>query len=325
MSNALRTLASVSAFFSKTFALWVIVFALISYYFPQGFLFLLPYVSILLGVVMFGMGLTLSPKDFSEVFHRPIQVIIGIVGQFILMPLIAFFLVKVFGLSADLAAGVLLVGCCPGGTSSNVMSYLGKGDVPLSVTITSCTTILAPLVTPGLFWLFAHQYIEVDPAAMFWSIVKIVLLPIIGGVIINALFGTVVRKVVIALPLISVFAIISIVTAVVAASAEKIAETALIIFLVVALHNCIGYLCGYLLGKVFGMKLAQKKTLAIEIGMQNSGLAAALAAKLAASGAINPIAAVPGAVFSVWHNISGPILATFFANLKDKDEKEDSI
>lgn len=320
MSNALRTLASISAFFSKTFALWVIAFALISYYFPQGFLFLLPYVSILLGVVMFGMGLTLSPKDFSEVFHRPIQVIIGIVGQFILMPLIAFFLVKVFGLSADLAAGVLLVGCCPGGTSSNVMSYLGKGDVPLSVTITSCTTILAPLVTPGLFWLFAHQYIEVDPAAMFWSIVKIVLLPIIGGVVINALFGTVVKKVVVALPLISVFAIISIVTAVVAASAEKIAETALIIFLVVALHNCIGYLFGYLLGKVFGMKLAQKKTLAIEIGMQNSGLAAALAAKLAATGAINPIAAVPGAVFSVWHNISGPILATFFANLKDKDE-----
>ena len=320
MSNALRTLASISAFFSKTFALWVIVFALISYYFPQGFLFLLPYVSILLGVVMFGMGLTLSPKDFSEVFHRPIQVIIGIVGQFVLMPLIAFFLVKAFGLSADLAAGVLLVGCCPGGTSSNVMSYLGKGDVPLSVTITSCTTILAPLVTPGLFWLFAHQYIEVDPAAMFWSIVKIVLLPIIGGVVINALFGTVVKKVVVALPLISVFAIISIVTAVVAASAEKIAETALIIFLVVALHNCIGYLFGYLLGKVFGMKLAQKKTLAIEIGMQNSGLAAALAAKLAATGAINPIAAVPGAVFSVWHNISGPILATFFANLKDKDE-----
>lgn len=320
MSNALRTLASISAFFSKTFALWVIAFALISYYFPQGFLFLLPYVSILLGVVMFGMGLTLSPKDFSEVFHRPIQVIIGIVGQFVLMPLIAFFLVKAFGLSADLAAGVLLVGCCPGGTSSNVMSYLGKGDVPLSVTITSCTTILAPLVTPGLFWLFAHQYIEVDPVAMFWSIVKIVLLPIIGGVVVNALFGTVVKKVVVALPLISVFAIISIVTAVVSASAERIAETALIIFLVVALHNCIGYLFGYLLGKVFGMKLAQKKTLSIEIGMQNSGLAATLATKLATIGAINPIAAVPGAVFSVWHNISGPILATFFANLKDKDE-----
>lgn len=259
MSNALRTLASISAFFSKTFALWVIAFALISYYFPQGFLFLLPYVSILLGVVMFGMGLTLSPKDFSEVFHRPIQVIIGIVGQFVLMPLIAFFLVKAFGLSADLAAGVLLVGCCPGGTSSNVMSYLGKGDVPLSVTITSCTTILAPLVTPGLFWLFAHQYIEVDPAAMFWSIVKIVLLPIIGGVVVNALFGTVVKKVVVALPLISVFAIISIVTAVVSASAERIAETALIIFLVVALHNCIGYLFGYLLGKVFGNEASSEK------------------------------------------------------------------
>ena len=314
MSDALRTLASISAFFSKTFALWVIAFALISYYFPQGFLFLLSYVSILLGVVMFGMGLTLSPKDFSEVFHRPIQVIIGIVGQFVLMPLIAFFLVKAFGLSADLAAGVLLVGCCPGGTSSNVMSYLGKGDVPLSVTITSCTTILAPLVTPGLFWLFAHQYIEVDPASMFWSIVKIVLLPIIGGVVVNALFGTVVKKVVVALPLISVFAIISIVTAVVSASAEKIAETALIIFLVVALHNCIGYLFGYLLGKVFGMKLAQKKTLAIEIGMQNSGLAATLGMSLAAKAAVNPVVAVPGAIFSVWHNISGAILANIYAN-----------
>lgn len=323
MSNALRTLASVSAFFSKTFALWVIVFAFISYYFPQWFIFLLPHVPILLGVVMFGMGLTLSPKDFSEVFHRPIEVIIGIVGQFILMPLIAFFLVLAFGLSADLAAGVLLVGCCPGGTSSNVMSYLGKGDVPLSVTITSCTTLLAPLVTPGLFWLFAHQYIEVDPLEMFWTIVNIVLLPIIGGVVINSLFGTVVKKVVIALPLISVLAIISIVTAVVSASAEKIAETAIIIFFVVALHNCIGYLFGYLLGKVFGMKLAQKKTLAIEIGMQNSGLAATLAAKLALTGAVNPIAAVPGAVFSVWHNISGPILATFFANLKEKDDKSE--
>ncbi len=244
MSNALRTLASISAFFSKTFALWVIAFALISYYFPQGFLFLLPYVSNPLRCCYVWYGLDLHHQKTSQkCFHRPIQVIIGIVGQFVLMPLIAFFLVKAFGLSANLAAGVLLVGCCPGGTFiQNVMSYLGKGDVPLSVTITSCTTILAPLVTPGLFWLFAHQYIEVDPVAMFWSIVKIVLLPIIGGVVVNALFGTVVKKVVVALPLISVFAIISIVTAVVSASAEGIAETALIIFLVVALHNCIGYL-----------------------------------------------------------------------------------
>ena len=216
----------------------------------------------------------------------------------------------------------MLVGCCPGGTSSNVMSFLGKGDVPLSVTITACTTVLAPVVTPALFYVAAKQWIDIDPLVMFFSIVKIVILPIVGGVIINALFRSTVQKVVLALPLVSVVAIIAIVTAVVAASAQRIAETGLLIFVVVALHNCIGYALGYLLGVVFKMKTQQKKTLAIEIGMQNSGLAASLAAGLAAKSLIDPIAAVPGAVFSVWHNISGPVLATFFANIKNTDNEE---
>ena len=322
MSSFLRSLAAVSAFFSKTFAIWVIIFSLISYYYPEGFKFLLPYVAILLGVVMFGMGLTLSLHDFSEVFKRPVQVLIGIVGQFILMPAIAYALALSFNLEPAIAAGVMLVGCCPGGTSSNVMSFLGKGDVPLSVTITACTTVLAPVVTPALFYVAAKQWIDIDPLVMFFSIVKIVILPIVGGVIINALFRSTVQKVVLALPLVSVVAIIAIVTAVVAASAQRIAETGHLIFVVVALHNCIGYALGYLLGVVFKMKTQQKKTLAIEIGMQNSGLAASLAAGLAAKSLIDPIAAVPGAVFSVWHNISGPVLATFFANIKNTDNEE---
>lgn len=318
MNRILKNIAFISAFFSKTFALWVIVFALIAYYFPEYFKCLAPFISILLGIVMFGMGLTLSPHDFSEVAHRPFQVLIGVVGQFVLMPAIAFALVFAFDLPADIAAGVMLVGCCPGGTSSNVMSFLGKGDVALSVTITACTTLLAPVVTPALFYVFASQWIEVDPVAMFISIVQIVILPIVAGVIINAIFRRAVEKVVVALPLISVFAIIAIVTAVVAVSAQRIATTGLLIFVVVALHNCIGYVLGYVLAKIFGFELKQKKTLAIEIGMQNSGLAAALGMKFAQQAAINPVVAVPGAIFSVWHNISGPIIATIFANMKDK-------
>ncbi len=321
MTFALRKLAAISAFFSKTFAVWVLVFAAFAYLFPDSFKFLAAYISILLGVVMFGMGLTLAPSDFSEVLKRPIQVLIGMVGQFIIMPVIAFALVYCLDLPAEIAAGVMLVGCCPGGTSSNVMSFLGKGDVPLSVTITACTTLLAPVVTPALFYLFASQWIEIDPYAMFISIVKIVILPIVGGVLINTLFRKVVSQVVVCLPMVSVFAIISIVAAVVAVSADRLATTGLLIFAVVVLHNCLGYLFGYILGRAFKLGLAQKKTVAIEIGMQNSGLAVALANGLASKGAIDPIAAVPGAIFSVWHNISGPIIATIFANMTDKDKK----
>lgn len=321
MTFALRKLAALSVFFSKTFAIWVFVFAAFAYLFPDCFKFLAAYISILLGVVMFGMGLTLAPKDFSEVFKRPIQVLIGMVGQFIIMPLIAFALVYCLDLPPEIAAGVMLVGCCPGGTSSNVMSFLGKGDVPLSVTITACTTLLAPIVTPALFFLFASQWIEIDPISMFFSIVKIVILPIVGGVLLNTLFRKFVSQVVVCLPIISVFSIIAIVAAVVAVSADRLATTGLLIFMVVVLHNCLGYLLGYVLGRVFKLGLAQKKTVAIEIGMQNSGLAVALANGLASKGAIDPIAAVPGAIFSVWHNISGPIIATIFANMKDQEKK----
>ena len=235
------------------------------------------------------------------------------------MPLIAFGLVKAFSLPPEIAAGVMLVGCCPGGTSSNVMSFLGKGDVPLSVTITACTTLLAPVVTPALFYLFASQWLDISPVAMFFSIINIVILPSVGGVIVNLLFRNLVKNAVVCLPMVSVFAIIAIVCAVVAVSSQRLAQTGLIIFCVVALHNCIGYVFGYLLGKIFNYKTRQKKTLAIEVGMQNSGLSVALANNLAASGIVDPVAAVPGAIFSVWHNISGPVIATIFANIRNND------
>ncbi len=321
MSKVISFLEKLSAFFSKPFALWVIFFAVITYFYSPFFKPVAAYISILLGIVMFGMGLTLSPRDFSEVFTRPLQVVAGMAGQFIIMPLLAFALVIIMKLPPEIASGVMLVGCCPGGTSSNVMSFIGKGDVPLSVTITACTTLLAPVVTPSLFYVFASQWIDIDPYAMFISIIQIVILPIIGGVVLNVLFRKAVSKVVVCLPMISVFAIIAIVTAVVASSASRLVDTGLLIFAVVVLHNCLGYVCGYFMGRFLKMGLAQKKTMAIEIGMQNSGLSVALANRLAQNGVVDPIAAVPGAIFSVWHNISGTIIATIFANMTE--EKKD--
>ncbi|MBO6259172.1 MAG: bile acid:sodium symporter family protein [Succinivibrio sp.] len=312
----LHKVAVLSAFVGRTFALWVIVFAVLAYMFPELFRFLSAYISILLGIVMFGMGLTLKPKDFSEVFTRPIDVLIGVAGQFIIMPVLAYALAKILNLPSEIAVGVILVGCCPGGTSSNVMSYLSKGDVPLSVTITACSTVLAPFVTPALIYLFANQWVEINAATMVISIVKIVIVPIVGGVVLNMLFGRTIARVVVVLPLVSSVAIISIVAAVVAVSQQKIAQTGALIFSVVVLHNFLGYLLGYLLGRVFKMDLAKRKTLSIEIGMQNSGLGVALA-----MAHFSPLSAVPAAIFSVWHNITGGILSSVYARMSSDQEQ----
>lgn len=312
----MQALAKLGAFLGKTFAIWVILAAIIAYNVPAAFTFLAPYISILLGIVMFGMGLTLKAKDFSEVVKRPKDVIIGIAGQFVIMPGLAYGLCLLLQLPSEVAVGVILVGCCPGGTASNVMTFLGRGDVPLSVTISSCTTIMAPVVTPALIYLFANQWVEVDPWGMFLSIINIVILPILAGVIINSFFGKHVRAAVDVLPLISVVAIVLIVIAVVAVSRDQIAKTGLLIFVVVVLHNCLGLALGFFLGKLFKMDLRKCKAISMEVGMQNSGLGVALA-----MAHFTPAAAVPSAIFSVWHNISGPILATIFANMLTPEEK----
>ena len=322
MQGLLNRLSQVSAFFGKTFAIWVILFAVLSYYFPDAFKFLAAYISIMLGIVMFGMGLTLKARDFSEVFTRPFEVLAGIIGQFLIMPSLAYFLATALNLPSEIAVGIILVGCCPGGTSSNVMSYLGKGDVALSVTITACTTVLAPFVTPALIYLLASQWVDISMSAMFFSIVNIVILPIVAGVVINRVFRTAVSRVVVCLPLVSVVAIVAIVCAVVSVSQAKLqetlAQTGALVFVVVILHNCLGYLLGYIMAKALRMKLPQRKTLSIEVGMQNSGLGVALA-----MAHFNPLSAVPAAIFSVWHNISGPIVATIFVNMTEKAKDQE--
>ncbi|MBU1330062.1 MAG: bile acid:sodium symporter family protein [Gammaproteobacteria bacterium] len=312
----MRALIALSRFVGNTFALWVLLFAILAFLLPAAFLPLTAWIVPLLGLIMFGMGLTLKAEDFREVARRPLWVAIGVLAQFIIMPGLAWLLCKALALPAEIAVGVILVGCCPGGTASNVMTWFARGDVALSVSITAVTTLLAPLVTPALIWLLASEWLPVSFAAMFVSILKMVLLPIVLGLVVRRLLGERVQLAVEVLPLVSVLSIVAIVAAVVAASQARIAESGLLIMAVVVLHNGIGLGLGFLAGRVFGLPLAQSKTLSIEVGMQNSGLGAALA-----SAHFSPLAAVPSALFSVWHNLSGPLVATLYRRLGDSAQR----
>jgi bile acid:Na+ symporter, BASS family len=309
----MQGLVKVSQFFGKTFAIWVLVVAALAFFLPGQFLWIGPYISILLGVIMFGMGMTLTVKDFGEVFRQPKSVLIGVASQFIVMPLLAYALAKGFNLPAEIAIGVILVGACPGGTASNVMTFLAKGNTALSVAVTSVSTLLAPILTPAIIYVLAREWLEVSAASMFTSILKIVILPIILGLIVQFFLKEQAKKSVDIMPLVSVIAIVMIVAAVVAGSKEKIIESGLLIFAVVILHNGLGYLLGFLIAKLFKLDYADQKAISIEVGMQNSGLGAALAAAH-----FSPIAAVPSAIFSFWHNISGPLLATYWARRGNK-------
>lgn len=288
------------------FPVLVIIGGLIGYFFSEQTHSIAGWTSTLLGIVMFGMGLTLQPVDFALVARRPLPVLFGVIAQYVIMPLLALVVVKILGLPAEIAAGVILVGCAPGGTSSNVVSYLARGDVALSVTMTSVSTLLAPIFTPLLTLWLAGQYMPVSAAAMAWSIVKVVLIPVVAGLIVRVLLKRIVEAILPVLPWISVIAIATIVAIVVSGSKASIAKAGLIVFIAVVLHNAGGYLLGYLTGRVLGYDAPVRRTMSVEVGMQNSGLAASLAAQY-----MTPLAALPAAVFSVWHNLSGAILAAF--------------
>ena len=305
---------------TKWFTVIVIVWAVFNYFVPAASLWGKAYTGYMLGIVLFGMGLTLTLDDFKRILTQPLMVIVGTVAHFIIMPLIAWVLCLVFQLPTELAVGVMLVGCCPGGTSSNVMTYLSKGDVALSVGMTACTTIMAPVVTPALVLLLAGQAVDVSYVSMLMSIVQVVLVPIALGFIINAVASKVAQTCSKVLPLVSVIAISLIIMAVVSANAAKLMTVGWLIIVVVMLHNVCGYALGYGVGRALGLSKAQMRTLSIEVGMQNSGLATSLATMHFAS---MPLAAVPGAVFSVWHNISGAVYANILARTAS-DAKEEA-
>lgn len=269
-------------------------------------------INYLLGVVMFGMGLTLNLQDFKIVFSRPKDILIGCLSQFTIMPLLAWSLARIFSLDEALALGVVLVGCCPGGTASNVITYLAKGDLALSVGMTGVSTLLAPFLTPLLTWALAGKSINVDMTSMFLSILWVVILPIIMGLIVKGLWPKFTEKATDYLPAFSSIAIALIVAIIIGANADKLIAGGFIIVLVVILHNIFGLSLGYLIGRTLRLSEPKKRAISIEVGMQNSGLASSLATIHFAA---YPLATIPGAIFSVWHNLSGAAVAYLYKKI----------
>ena len=267
-------------------------------------------INILLGVVMFGMGLATKFEDFKVVFSRPRDIAIGCVAQFTIMPALAWMLARLFGLDEALTVGVILVGCCPGGTASNVITYLAKGDLALSVGMTGVSTLLAPLLTPALTLLLAGKTVDVDAVGMFIGILWVVIMPICLGLIVKKLFPKTTERAIRFMPIVSSVTIAVILALVLSANASRLATGGIAVLLVVILHNVCGLALGYLIATALRLAEPKRRALCIEVGMQNSGLAASLAAVHFAA---YPMAAVPGAIFSVWHNISGAIVARLFA------------
>lgn len=293
---------------TKLFPLWVVLCAAAAYLRPGSFTpfaFTVPW---LLGVVMLGMGLTMSLDDFRLVLSRPKDVAFGVVLRYAIMPSVAFCVAKLLALPPSLAAGLILVGCCPSGTASNVMTFIAKGDTALSVTVSSINTLLAPVITPLVFLFLAGTKVPVDAMALFYDILKIVVAPIAIGVTINMVAGSAVKKVVSVVPLVSVLTIIAIIGIVVALSAGKLATVAVIALIAVALHNAFGLALGYGGARTVGLPPKKGRAIAFEVGMENSGLAVALAIAH-----LDPVAAIPGAIFSVWHNFTGSLLAGYWS------------
>lgn len=302
----MNRMKNICNFMSSNIAVLIILFSVIAFFYPKGFTWATNYTTLFLGVAMFGMGLTIKAQDFRIVFTKPKELFLGCLLQYTVMPLTAFALAKMFGLSADLALGVILVGCCPGGTASNVITYVAGGDVPLSVGMTIVSTILAPVCTPALVYVLAGSWVEVSLLAMVTSVVKVVLIPVLAGILLYHIFPKQVDAIRDLLPLVSVVAIVMIISGIVGSNAEKIMTCGALVMIVVAIHNGVGLLLGTGAAKLLKLEEEKVTAIGIEVGMQNSGLAITLAT---ANFAANPLATLPGAIFSVWHNISGTIYA----------------
>lgn len=302
-------------FYNKYLALIVVGVAALALFLPQSFLWASSYTTLFLQVVMFTMGLTMKPADFAAVFKKPWLMLLVTFLQFTFMPLSAFLLAKLFQLPAEVALGLILVGCVPGGTSSNVITYLANGDVPLSVASTSVSTLLAPLLTPLFLSFYGGAYLEISFWSMFSSIIQVVLVPIIGGLTLSYFFGKQVVKVETALPSLSATAVLLVLGGTVSVNSETLLGTGMIMFLIVWLHNLSGYAVGYLACKLFKINLPATRAIAIEVGLQNTGLAGSLGLAH-----FSPATALAGAAGTIVHTLFGTLFATY-CNHKDQTEK----
>ncbi|MCC4770351.1 bile acid:sodium symporter [Methanosarcina sp. DH2] len=308
--------------FTKLFPLWAVLLSAVAYVYPEYFAphsnLIVPFLSL----IMLGMGVTLSVDNFLAVLKKPFLVFLGTLMQYTLMPLAAWIVCLALNLPADLTAGVILLGCCPGGTASNVICYLAKGDVALSIVLTSVSTMIAFIVTPFLTWLFIGQTVEVDVTGMLVSVVNIVIVPVVLGLLINYFFEKRIKAVRDIFPAISATAIVIIVAIIIGTNSENLEQSGPLVLLAVILHNGFGLAGGYGVAKAFRLSEKEARTLAIEVGMQNSGLSVALAIKH-----FTAAAALPGAIFSIWHNLSGAFLAGHWSKetVPDNDKSERPI
>lgn len=294
--------------FNFLFPLWAVLLSIIAYLAPQIFISLKSSIIYLLAIVMLGMGMTLKPTDFSQLIHIKSIIGVGLILQYTIMPLIAWLLSKSFSLSIPLLTGMVLVGASPGGTASNVICYLARGNVALSIALTSISTLLAIVATPILTWIYLGHSIEVPVLNMMSTVLKVIVLPVSLGVLINYSFGQRLAPIIRIFPSISVLAICLIIAIIIASNQPTLHAIAGIVMVAVVLHNLMGLVTGYLFSYWFGYNEKTRKTIAIEVGMQNSGLAVALATEF-----FKPLAALPGAVFSIWHNLSGSLLAAIWS------------
>lgn len=305
---------SLGKWVGRWFTLLVVLWAVFNYALPQTSQWVIPNTSYLLGIILFGMGLTLRGEDFARIVKRPLPVILGTIAHYVIMPTIAWLLCQIFGLTGATAVGVILVGSCPSGTSSSVMAYLAGGDVALDVSIETLSTLLAPLALPGLLLFYAGQYVTIPTTSLFLSTIRIVLIPIILGVVVHTIFKKHIDYITRALPLVSQTAILLIIGAVISANhAELFTATTALVIPVVVLHNLSGYGLGFLFSKLIRLKDPQRKAITFEVGMQDSSLGATLAMMY-----FSPAAAIPSTIFSVWHNISGSILSSYWRGFTEK-------
>ncbi|MGB7402072.1 MAG: bile acid:sodium symporter family protein [Arcobacter sp.] len=301
--------------FTLLFPLWAILASIFSYYESSMVVDFKSWIVPLLVLIMFCMGVTLKVEDFKRVVKKPKIIAMTVVLQFLLMPLAAFVISKAFNFSTELLVGMILVGAVSGGTASNVISYLAKADVALSITMTIVSTLLSIVVTPYLTLLYVGQTVPVPALSMLLSILKIVLAPVVLGVIVNYIFHKFIDKNNDIFAVLSIVSIVFIIAIVVGLNHSRIDTIGLYLLVGIMLHNLTGLVGGFYTAKLFGYSKKECKTVAIEVGMQNSGLAVALASKY-----FTPLSALPGAIFSIWHNISGSLIASFWSK-EEKNQK----
>lgn len=283
---------------------------------PETFQWVAPYVTPLLGCIMFGMGMTLRLKDFSIVFSQPRALLQGLLAQFVCMPILAFVLCNIFVLPPDLAMGVILVGTAPGGTAANVLAFIAKGDVPYSVALTSLSTLVSLVLMPVLTWLLGGVWIPVDMAGLFVSILKIVVAPVLLGIVAHRYFSGLTSRALPLLPPFSALTVTLVVAGIIAINAQNILHASTSIFLVVVCHNLLGTALGYVAGRMWKFDAARCRAMCFVVGTRNSGLATALALTH-----FSPVSAIAGALYSVWQNLSGALISNFFHGAEIRQNK----